>query len=434
MKSRFASLLALAVFLCVAFLVFWALGHFEPRYEGVPASVYLRSLMEQSSFGGTNDRNNVLRVPARVGVPILTRYTEAQDSRWRGWYQRLYPKLPRFITRRLGPPQRKDLLVTRSVMALGYYGPEAHRAVPRLLQMEAATSSQMLRPWIFRTLEAIGPRASNAIPMLITHLKSGSSSDAFGAGLALGRIDFKGEKSGALLVSALEAYPPNPFYYHGFDPLVPLRHMAANEPRWINEVWQTAEKSQNRPLFPRGVRFVCDCGALDDSRMAVILSRTASGEAEVRQGAAVALQFPTDRASTTVPRLLQFLRDPDSNVVSAARSSLWSLAQSTNVPASLRVEALRPLFPFEEGQRWPALSVVRNIGPVALPLLDGVTLLLRDPHERVRGRAAEAIVAMGPGARAARPALESLLTDKWGFVREAAEQALRSFNSPQEAR
>jgi hypothetical protein len=435
MKARWFSLLFVVVAISVLGTVLWALGVFEPRYEGLPASVYLRNVMEQGpSFGSTNDRNRVLVVPARIGVPILTRYTEAQDGRWRGWYQRLYPKLPRIVTRRLGPPKSKDVLVVRSVIALGFYGEDAHSAVPRLLQMEAAATSPNARPLIFRTLGSIGPRASNAIPMLMTKVKN-STADASSAAMALGTIDVKGEQSGALLLSTLEILPTGVRTFYYFDPLVPLSRMAAHEPKWINEVWDATEKSQNRSLFPRGVRFVCEFGPLEEKRFATILSRTVSDDAAIRRSGAAALEFPTGRASNSIPRLRELLRDADSNVVHAARSSLWGLAQKTNVPTAWRVEALRGLSPFEEERKWPAMSVVRTLGPPALPLLDEVLPLLRDPNERVRGRAAEAIVAIGPAARAARPAVEQLLNDRWGFVREAAAEALRSFDSsPAEAK
>lgn len=428
MRSRWVSLTFLAVFAALVLMVFWALGYFEPRYAGLPADAYFRDVMGQNSFGGPNDRQKVLLVPSHVGVPVLTRYTEAQDPRWRGWYQRIYPKLPRFITRRFGIPQSTEGLVLRSVMALGYYGPEAHPALPRLLQMESSnTTSTMVRHQIIQTLGSVGRAASNAVPMLITHFTSDPSL-AWAAASALGTIDHKGEKSGALMVASLEK-PPKwaNVYYNYFNPLSPLRQMAMNEPKWINEVWLVVEKGANHWLLPRGVQFVHGFGALDDARFAVIMERANSADAERRRSAAASLQYPTERALTVVPRLISFLGDSDSNVVMAARFSLWNHAESTNVPVALRVAALRSQFPFEEAKKWPALSIVWNLGPAGLPLLDEVVLLLRDPHERVRGRAAEAIAAMGPGARAAQPVLEPLRSDKWGFVRDAAEQALQSF-------
>lgn len=430
MRSRWVSLTFLAIFAGLALMVFWALGYFGPRYAGLPADAYFLDAMGQNSFGGTNDRQKILLVPSQVGVPVLTRYTEAQDPRWRGWYQRIYPKLPRFITRRFGVPQSKENLVLRSVMALGYYGPAAHPAVPRLLQMESNNAtSTMLRQQIIYTLGSVGPAASNAIPMLILNFNSGTLL-ARAASAALGPIDRKGEKSGTLLIASLAKSPSRAIGYYNYnyaDPLIPLRQMATNEPKWISEVWLAIEKSTNHSLLPRGVQFVHGFGALDDARFAVVLEQASSNDVERRQSAVAALQYPTERASTVVPRLINFLDDANSNVVVAARLSLWNHADSTNAPIAQRVAALRSLFPLEEEKKWPALSIVWRLGPAGLPLLDEVIILLRDPHERVRGRAAEAVAAMGPGARAAKPALEPLLSDKWGFVRDAAEQALQSF-------
>lgn len=163
------------MFAAFAACIACALGFFEPRYGGVPASVYLRDVISQDRFGGPQDKEKILVVPPRVGVPILIRFTQAQDPRWRGWYQRFYPRLPQFITRRLGPPKSNVAIVLKAIRALGYYGSDAHPAVPHLLKLDpnaqAFPCSSVVQHAVVNALGEIGPGASNAIPMLITRLQ-----------------------------------------------------------------------------------------------------------------------------------------------------------------------------------------------------------------------------------------------------------------------
>ena len=152
MKRRPALLCSLLAVAVLVGLVVWVSGAFETHYDGLTATRYLLGLVGQDTFGGKEMREKILLVPARVGVPILTRFTQAQDSRWRGWYQRVYPRLPRSIAQRLGPPKTSDAAVLRAVMALGYYGPEAQESVPQLLKLNATTTSQLVHQALLTTL------------------------------------------------------------------------------------------------------------------------------------------------------------------------------------------------------------------------------------------------------------------------------------------
>ena len=86
-------MLAILVMASLAALFAWALGSFEPRYQGLPASRYLRAVLSTNATPSAT-QTAVTLVPARVAVPILIEFTQTQDPRWRGWYQRLYPRLP----------------------------------------------------------------------------------------------------------------------------------------------------------------------------------------------------------------------------------------------------------------------------------------------------------------------------------------------------
>src|SRR6185295_3252762 len=99
-----------------------------------------RFLRDQDRSGESENRKRIVAVPARVGVPILAEFTKAQDPRWRGWYQRMYPRLPQFITRRLSKPKSNANMVSASMIALGYYGAEARDAVPELMRFALSPS------------------------------------------------------------------------------------------------------------------------------------------------------------------------------------------------------------------------------------------------------------------------------------------------------
>ena len=436
MKSRLPIVIAAAIVAGFVACFAWALGFFEPRYDGQPASVYLRSLLEQDRFGGREDKQKILAVPSHVGVPILVRFTKAQDPRWRGWYQRLYPKLPQFITRRLGPPKSNASAVQRAVMALGYYGPDAHRAVPQLLNLEATAKSQLLQNAAIYSLGEIGPGASNAIPMLITHFQSRSPSAAAPAVLALGKIDSRGERSGALLVAALEnGYMQHSYYAEG-GPLGALGRMAANEPKWIEEIWRLTESSlkPNSLLNPgfvsRGAARLHTLNALDASRVKLICSHSERDEPSVRQSIAEALAFATEHANTTIPILLKFRADTNTYVSAIACRTLLGYAQNTNVNVQLRVTAIRSVLScVDDGNKWQALATVQKLGPVAASALGEIVPLLSDKNERIRGKAAETIIVLKPAAAWAKSALEAARDDKWGFVRDAVEVALRDMAS-----
>ena len=300
MKSRLATLVAALGIAAFAACIAWALGFFEPRYGGVPASTYLRDVISQDRFGGPEDKHKILVVPPRVGVPILIRFMQAQDPRWRGWYQRFYPNLPQFITRRLGPPKSNAGVVLKSIRALGYYGADAHSAVPQLLKLEAEANATGPRPTsLFQqsALEAlgeIGPGASNAIPMLIARFQSRSY--VSGVVRAMAKIDLRGERTGVMRASVLNELS---FQYRGA--LEALAAMAVHESKWIPEIWRATENALARDskmtarFVPRAAACLHRLGALDAARVEMICSHGDRDDPMVRQSIAEALFFATGR-------------------------------------------------------------------------------------------------------------------------------------------
>src|SRR6185369_15760201 len=109
---------------------------------------------------------------------------------------------------------------------------EAAPAVPQLLKIESTAKALWLQSAALTTLGDIGPAASNAIPMLMTHFQSRSAFLSGNAALALGKINARGQRCGALLVTALERG------YMEASALEALGRMAANEPKWIQDIWR----------------------------------------------------------------------------------------------------------------------------------------------------------------------------------------------------
>ena len=429
MKTRGVILVVLLTLAGVGGFVAWVSGAFEPRYDGVPATRYFLDLMGGNSFGGKEHREKVRQVPAAVGVPILIRLSEAQDARWRGWYQRLYPRLPRFITRRLGPPKSSDAVVVRAVMALGYYGPEAREAVPQLLKLNGAAArsgvlGQNLSHSVLTTLGDIGPEASNAVPSLALQLQTGSVFVASMAIVALGKIDLRGERTGAALVSVLDR------------PVLQLRAvdalagMATNDPRWISDIWRAVENSSQPEMISQGAHRLHDLHALDATRVQAIMARGSSDDPKIRSGVADALFHPTDHAAMTLPLVLKLVAETNTFIRANATRTLLHYGQATNIDLALRLAALEPALEFgDTSGRWNALETVLTLKESAAPLARPTIALLSEKNERVRAKAAEAVGSLGPAAREAEPALRSLLDDKWAIVRESAEAALEKIKS-----
>jgi hypothetical protein len=246
----------------------------------------LRGLVEQSPFSEKEHREKVLVVPASVGVPILVSYAQAEDPRWLGLYQRFYPKLPRFITRKLGSPYPTTHSVNCAITALGFYGTNAADAVAALLKLEAA-KPQFVQERVITALGNIGPPASNAIPMLVTHFQSGPTVLASSATLALGKIDSRGERTGPLLVSVLNTPPIQ------FNALQALSLMAKNEPKWIPEIWRAAENTSSAWFFRDTVSRLHSLGALTEERVGVIASKAGHPDPNWRSAPACGTPKPT---------------------------------------------------------------------------------------------------------------------------------------------
>jgi hypothetical protein len=428
MRKRLIILIVLLTLAGVGGLLTWVSGAFEPRYDGVPASQYFLNLMGRTSFGGVGDREKVRRVPATVGVPILIRLTEAQDSRWRGWYQRLYPRLPRFISRRIGPPKSNATIVVRAVMALGYYGPAAREAVPQLLKLNGGATSgvlgQLLSQPLLTTLGEIGPDASNAVPALMLQLQTGSTYIASMAVTALGRIDHRGERSGAMLVSLLH----RPVLQ--LSALQALSRMASNDTRWIPDIWRAIEISSHPEMISQGAHQLHGLRALDATRVQALVARGSSDEPMVRAGVASALFYPTDHAGMTLPLVLKLVAETNTFIRANATRTLLHYGQATDIDLALRLAALEPALEFgDTSGRWTALETVLTLKTNAAPLIRPTIALLSDKNERVRAKAAEAVGSLGPAAREAEPMLRSLLEDEWAYVRESAEGALKEIKS-----
>jgi HEAT repeat protein len=140
----------------------------------------------------------------------------------------------------------------------------------------------------------------------------------------------------------------------------------------------------------------------------------ASPSLRARDLAAVHLGRLGPAAKEAVPALVKALEDTDSFISRRARAALGAIGP---VAAREAVPALARLLK-KFGAKDEAVQALGRLGPDAVPALLEATKDNKSPET------VEALGAIGPGAKAAVPALVTLLTDPDTFLRRAAAGAL----------
>jgi HEAT repeat protein len=87
------------------------------------------------------------------------------------------------------------------------------------------------------------------------------------------------------------------------------------------------------------------------------------------------------------------------------------------------------LAPKSGDDAFAAIDAIVRIGPLAKPLVPGLTATLKNKTPYMRIHAAEALGNVGPDAKDAVPALRELLKDSRDDVRRAAEKALKKIET-----
>jgi len=195
-SRRFRRLAVIAISLALL-LSCWLYRNREPRYHGVPASEYVLGLIGPKTLPNKSPHDGILKMGPAVAVPALIRVIEAEDSAPARSYEILYSKLPLNMRNPFPAPRDRNRIMAVAWSALAQFGADASASVPALIKMYKRNKSRV----IF-TLNAIGPPASNAIPVIIAGLHP-TNSFCYATASALWRID----PSGDLTTAAFAEYP-----------------------------------------------------------------------------------------------------------------------------------------------------------------------------------------------------------------------------------
>jgi HEAT repeat protein len=212
----------------VASSVAWLLWNREPRYRGVPASEHIMDLIVPTSLPRSSPVDGIHEMGSELAVPGLIRVIDSEDSAWSRWYPVVHSKTPADLRKLLPTPSDSDRIVATAFFALVQFGPQAADGLPALMRLNARH-----RRWTISVFSAIGPAASNAIPLLVGELHP-TNAHCFPAASALWRIDRRGN----LTAEAFARHPArdtlgNAILDFGLQSLTPPRRSTDASHRWI---------------------------------------------------------------------------------------------------------------------------------------------------------------------------------------------------------
>jgi hypothetical protein len=132
--------------------------------------------------------------PAVTGQ-ALAELLEERTTDFGKWYAQTHGKLPKWIANRLPTPSNPAAVVNESIGALGYLGPAAAPAIPRLISIYQSSDLGLvgLKGPVVNSLGRIGSAATNAIIVLLPGLDPTNGFLQMPIAEALMRIDPKGD-------------------------------------------------------------------------------------------------------------------------------------------------------------------------------------------------------------------------------------------------
>ncbi|MEX0701117.1 MAG: HEAT repeat domain-containing protein [Planctomycetales bacterium] len=309
----------------------------------------------------------------RNGNSEARRYAGRTLDEWRGTMKDLAPADPASAVHVPGlialvrDPEIPAVTRRQAALTLGRIGPRAADAVPLLIELLSGDSGTNHDPdlatatWAAKALALFGPEARAAAPVLV-------------------RLHRDGWRTIGERATAIEA----------------LGRIGAAHPAVLPALIETLSAP------PSGA----DRDAL----------RTA---AEFRGLAAEALGSIGPPASAAVPALVRAASDEDETVRRRVIAALGAMRDSAAPAIATLVDALA--FDESPAVRDAAAAALGGIGAPAVPTL---AHLLADRDQEIRLRSAAALADMGALAEPAVPALETALADEVPAVRLRTAQAL----------
>ncbi|MBY0228363.1 MAG: HEAT repeat domain-containing protein [Gemmataceae bacterium] len=272
----------------------------------------------------------------------------------------------------------------KAIEELALFGPDAQRAVPRLIALFKTGDPSLGTP-IVRALESIGPPDPAHAGLLADLLKTGRVEMRRYAILALEQLGARGHEAVPELVRACKDSSPE-------ARVLALRALA-----------RVANHSQ-------------------DGVLAAVLAALRDEKAVVRHAAAVSLRaFGKLVRAEAYPTLLKALGEDDPTVLDAILVAFSGLGD----PEEGDLDALRKASAEKSPRvRSFVLACLARLGKRALPALPEIKERLADEDAATRRNAAAALGCIGPLAVSAAPALHKAFGDRDPDVRLACVGAV----------
>lgn len=250
---------------------------------------------------------------------------------------------------------------------------------------ESMSAAAMAAAWV---LEAVGPGAAEAVPVLIEMLEANGGHEAYLAAEALGSM---GPAARAAVPALIET----------------VRHQGANE----------------RPY--RKGRALAALAGDDPSVVRRLADLVSAPEAAAREGACAALREFGARAAAAIPALIAATRHDDAETRSHAAIALSTVARD-------RPDIVDVLLPLTRDEAWWVRgNAVGSLGALGLRLPDLIPVFVAalsdtggDGDWTVREQALSALADAGPQAESAVPVLLGQLRDEEGDIDADVARAL----------
>jgi len=400
----------------------------DPQFQGMPASDYAQSILSTNIFNFTFVTNRLAPMGRAVAISAITSVLAREDSPWKHRYQKILPRAPLWLQRRLTPSRFDQNLITTCVMVLGSFGPEAKPAV-RTLAMSLDQGSDYMKGRVAEVLALIGPDARAAIPSLLAsamRLTPGSlPSQARAAAVhALAEVDPMGERSAHKLVTLFD--DPDATVVAAVTGT--LGSMAEHFPSLVPRLHAALDHS-HLPVCLASALHLKKLHVLTRADLEPFIKRLQTSDATNRAFGATVLMYAQSYETDVMPVLLQAAPDTNAVVREAAVNSLTLFAYDPTVSHPHRVAAAKAVLQNGSSeQTWKMLNWLPQLLPEAGETVPLLIVALGNSDERTRGKAALTLGQLGVLARDAVPALLELRSDEWRNVRAAATNALKAID------
>lgn len=279
-----------------------------------------------------------------------------------------------------GDEQRCDL----AAMVLGRLGPKAKAVVPQLIEILERDEVVSRRQTLY-VLGAIGPAAKSAVPAIRKKLDHSEFHTQYWACRALAKIGPDAKESTPDLIRLLKA--------------------------------QAASVRRNAALAIGGIG--PDAGA---EVIEPLIERMRTDRAQpVRADAATALGLLGKVGVPAVPELKAAALDEQRHIRIPAAVALWRLTKRTEDALPVLLSELA-----SPNEPWEAAGAFQVLGAAAAPAVPEIIAILKSDDPELRLHACAALQHIGPEAKSARAALESLRDNALedDDIRDAAKAAL----------